>query len=73
MVDIAFCSVAHWLRVVEVFAGPKIFEPHKFPRLNSWIQNLKSVPVIKDNLPDTDKMLALLKRWREMLLASKSS
>ncbi|KAG4157006.1 hypothetical protein ERO13_D02G034400v2 [Gossypium hirsutum] len=73
MVDIAFCSVAHWLGVIEDFAGLKIFEPHKFPRLNSWIQNFKSVPVIKDNLPDTDKMLVLLKRRREILLASKSS
>ncbi|MFQ6658949.1 hypothetical protein Gotur_028022 [Gossypium turneri] len=73
MVDIAFCSVAHWLGVIEDFAGLKIFEPHKFPRLNSWIQNFKSVPVIKGNLLDTDKMLVLLKRRREMLLASKSS
>ncbi|KAB1669151.1 hypothetical protein ES319_1Z066400v1 [Gossypium barbadense] len=73
MVDIAFCSVAHWLGVIEGFTGLKIFEPHKFPRLNSWIQNFKSVPVIKDNLPDTDKMSAVLKRRREMLLASKSS
>ncbi|KAA3485488.1 glutathione transferase GST 23-like [Gossypium australe] len=72
MVDIAFCSVAYWLGVIEDFTGLKIFEPHKFPRLNSWIQNFKSVPVIKDNLPDTDKMPALLKRRREMLLASKS-
>ncbi|TYH82277.1 hypothetical protein ES332_D02G048500v1 [Gossypium tomentosum] len=67
MVDIAFCMVAHWLGLIEDFAGLKIFEPHKFPRVSSWIQNFKSVPVIKDNLPDTDKMLGLLKHRREML------
>ncbi|KAA3485491.1 putative glutathione S-transferase [Gossypium australe] len=69
MVDIAFCSVAHWLGVIEDFTGLKIFEPHKFPRLNSWIQNFKLVPVIKDNLPDTDKMSAFLKRRREIPFA----
>ncbi|XP_052882298.1 glutathione transferase GST 23-like, partial [Gossypium arboreum] len=73
MVDIAFCMVAHWLGLIEDFAGLKIFEPHKFPRVSSWIQNFKSVPVIKDNLSDTDKMLALLNRRREMLLTSKSN
>ncbi|MBA0555463.1 hypothetical protein Golob_025640, partial [Gossypium lobatum] len=33
MVDIAFCMVAHWLGLIEDFAGLKIFEPHKFPRV----------------------------------------
>ncbi|XWS13540.1 hypothetical protein CRYUN_Cryun36dG0045400 [Craigia yunnanensis] len=70
MVDMAFGAVAHWLGVIEDVAGLKIFEQHKFPRLNSWIQNFKEVPIIKENLPDRDKMLALLKRRREMLLAS---
>ncbi|KAK8585619.1 hypothetical protein V6N13_050594 [Hibiscus sabdariffa] len=73
MVDIAFCSVAHWLGVIEEFAGLKILEPHRFPKLSSWIQNFKSVPVIKENLPHRDKMIALLKRRREVLLASKSN
>ncbi|TYH82275.1 hypothetical protein E1A91_D02G043400v1 [Gossypium mustelinum] len=73
MVDIAFCMVAHWLGVIEDAAGLKVFEPYKFPRVSSWIQNFKSVPVIKDNLPDTDKIVAYLKRRKEMLLTSKSN
>ncbi|XVF29221.1 hypothetical protein REPUB_Repub15cG0102200 [Reevesia pubescens] len=73
MVDIAFGVVAHWLGVIEEVAGLKIFEANKFPRLNSWIQNFKEVPVIKENLPDRGKMFALLKHRREMLLASKSN
>ncbi|XP_052483957.1 glutathione transferase GST 23 isoform X7 [Gossypium raimondii] len=71
MVDIAFCMVAHWLGAIEDAAWLKVFEPHKFPRVSSWIQNFKSVPVIKDNLPDTDKIVAHLKRLKEMLLTSK--
>ncbi|KAK8548498.1 hypothetical protein V6N13_054711 [Hibiscus sabdariffa] len=73
MVDIAFCSVAHWLGVIEEVIGLKAFEPHKFPKLNSWILNFKSVPVIKESLPDTETMLAFFMGRREMVLASKSS
>ncbi|MFQ6628204.1 hypothetical protein Gotur_007920 [Gossypium turneri] len=73
MVDIAFCMVAHWLGIIEHAAGLKVFEPHKFPRVSSWIQNFKSVPIIKDNLPNTDKIVAYLKRHKEMLLTSKSN
>ncbi|KAE8702848.1 putative glutathione s-transferase [Hibiscus syriacus] len=72
MVDIAFCSVAHWLGVIEEFSGLKVLEPHKLPKLSSWIQNFKSVPLIKENLPDRAKMIAMLKRRREEMLASKS-
>ncbi|KAK8571748.1 hypothetical protein V6N13_047387 [Hibiscus sabdariffa] len=71
MVDISFCLVAHWLGVFEEIAGLKVFEPHKFPKLNSWAQNFKSVPVIKENLPDADKIFAVLKHRRETLLAPK--
>nr|KJB28259.1 hypothetical protein B456_005G037900 [Gossypium raimondii] len=73
MVDIAFSFVAIWLGVLEDILGLEIFQPHKFPRVSSWIQNFKSVPVIKDNLPDTDKMSTFLKHGREMMLTSKSN
>ncbi|MBA0797546.1 hypothetical protein Gohar_008231 [Gossypium harknessii] len=73
MVDIAFCMVAHWLGVIKDAAGLKVFEPHKFVQVISWIQNFKSVPVIKDNLPKTDKIVAYLMRRKEILLTSKSN
>ncbi|KAA3485486.1 putative glutathione S-transferase [Gossypium australe] len=73
MVDLAFSFVAHWLGIVEDVVGLEIFEPHKFPRVNSWIQNFKSIPIIKENLPDADKMSAFLKPGREKILASKSN
>ncbi|KAK6255081.1 hypothetical protein SCA6_016386 [Theobroma cacao] len=71
MVDIAFGGLAHWLGIIEDVAGMKLVEPHKFPRLNQWIENFKQVPVIKENLPDRDATFAYLKCRREMLLASK--
>ncbi|KAG4156994.1 hypothetical protein ERO13_D02G033600v2 [Gossypium hirsutum] len=73
MVDIAFSFVAIWLGVLEDILGLEICEPHKFPRVSSWIQNFKSIPVIKDNFPDTDKMSTFLKHGREMMLTSKSN
>ncbi|KAE8714567.1 putative glutathione S-transferase [Hibiscus syriacus] len=73
MVDISFCVVAHWLGVIEEVTALKVFEPHKFPKLNSWILNFMSVPVIKESLPDTETMLAFFKGRREMVLASESN
>ncbi|KAL1181253.1 hypothetical protein V6Z11_A02G036000 [Gossypium hirsutum] len=73
MVDMAFSFVAYWLGVIEDVVRLEIFEPHKFPLVSLWIQNFKSIPVIKENLPDADKMFALLKHGREMMLASKSN
>ncbi|EOY05472.1 Glutathione S-transferase [Theobroma cacao] len=66
MVDMAFGAVAYWLGVIEDAAGLKISEAHEFPRLQSWVQNFKEVLIIKENLPDRDKMFPLLKRRRDV-------
>nr|DAD20135.1 TPA_asm: hypothetical protein HUJ06_021598 [Nelumbo nucifera] len=50
--------------------GVKLVEAHTFPRLYAWIHNFKEVGVIKENLPDPERMFAFLKSRREMLLAS---
>uniref|UniRef100_A0A5B7AU39 Probable glutathione S-transferase n=1 Tax=Davidia involucrata TaxID=16924 RepID=A0A5B7AU39_DAVIN len=70
IVDIAFGDVAHWLGVGEDILGVKLLEADSFPRLHAWIQNFKEEPVIRENLPDRNKIFAYVKRRREMLLAS---
>ena len=70
IVDIAFCGIAHWLGVIEEIVGIKLFEPHKFPRLHAWTNNFKEAPIIKENLPDRDQMVAYFKPRREKILAS---
>ncbi|KAJ8763966.1 hypothetical protein K2173_003748 [Erythroxylum novogranatense] len=70
MVDIAYGGVAYWLDVMEQVGGVKVFEPHKFPRLSSWIRNFKEASVFKDNLPDREKMVAVLKHRREMIVGT---
>ncbi|KAK9003453.1 hypothetical protein V6N11_061016 [Hibiscus sabdariffa] len=43
MVDIAFCSVAHWLGVIEEFAGLKILEPHSGSSPLRFVRNISSL------------------------------
>ncbi|XP_010263987.1 PREDICTED: probable glutathione S-transferase [Nelumbo nucifera] len=70
LVDLAYGGIAHWLVVMEDVLDVKLVEAHTFPRLHSWIHNLKEVAVIKENLPDREKLFLFLKHKREMLLAS---
>ena len=64
-------AFSHWLGVIEETLGLELVQPNAFPRLHAWAKNFKEVPVIKNNLPDRDKMLVKLKGIREMYLASK--
>nr|KYP60730.1 putative glutathione S-transferase [Cajanus cajan] len=70
IVDIAFGSVVKFLVVLEDAFEVKILEYEKFPHFHSWYNNFKDAPVIKENLPDQDKMVTFLKFFREKILAS---
>ncbi|KAI4346036.1 hypothetical protein L6164_013119 [Bauhinia variegata] len=61
IVDIAFGAIIHWLQVIEEVLDLKLLQAEKFPHLYSWINNFRDAPVIKDNLPDAEKMLAYFK------------
>ncbi|RDX73631.1 hypothetical protein CR513_46733, partial [Mucuna pruriens] len=60
-VDIAFGSILKFLVVTEDIIQVKLLEDDKFPRLHSWYNNFKDVPIIKENLPDHDKMVSFIK------------
>ncbi|KAF8401995.1 hypothetical protein HHK36_012946 [Tetracentron sinense] len=70
LADLTFGGIALWLGVIEDIVGVKLVEPHTFPRLCAWIENFKEIPVIKQNLPDREKLFVYLKHRREILLAS---
>ncbi|XP_020222875.1 probable glutathione S-transferase [Cajanus cajan] len=70
IVDIAFGSMVKFITVLEDALEVKILEYEKFPHFHLWYNNFKNVPIIKENLPDQDKMLAFLKFSREKLLGS---
>ncbi|KAG4983796.1 hypothetical protein AAZX31_10G182400 [Glycine max] len=69
IMDIAFGSIFKILVVAEDILDAKVLEDEKFPHLHSWYNNFKDVAVIKENLPDHEKMVAFAKFIREKRLA----
>jgi glutathione S-transferase len=72
MVDIAYGWLAHWFEASEEVVGVKLVEPSTLPRLHAWIQRLKEIPVIKENLPDRERLLVHFRRLRQMFLSDSS-
>lgn len=72
MVDIAYGWLAHWFEASEEMVGVKLVEPGTLPRLHAWIQRLKEIPVIKENLPDRERLLVHFRRLRQMFLSDPS-
>ena len=73
LTDIAYGWIAGWLDLLAEVAGVQVLEAERFPRLRAWAENFKQVPLIKNNLPDHDKMLAHFKFLREQITASTTS
>ncbi|EXB46055.1 Glutathione transferase GST 23 [Morus notabilis] len=69
MTDLTFGWIAGWLEYMEEAVGVKLLEPNRFPLLEAWIKNFRDVPVIKENLPDGDKLLVYFKGLREKFIA----
>ncbi|KAM1519634.1 hypothetical protein PS1_022841 [Malus domestica] len=68
LVDIMHGWLALGFEAIEEMVGVKLLEPSTLPRLHAWVQNFKQVPVIRDNLPDYQKLVAHMRRVREMLV-----
>lgn len=73
LVDLVFGWIAGWLGVIEEVVDVKVLDADSFPKLHAWTQNFKDHPVIKENLPDRNEMLAEYKQKLEMLTASKTA
>ncbi|EOX94241.1 Glutathione S-transferase tau 7 [Theobroma cacao] len=73
LTDIAYGWVACWLDVLAEAAGVQLLESDSFPRLQAWAENFKEVPLIKENLPNRDKMLTFFTLRREKIIASANS
>ncbi|KAK7268658.1 hypothetical protein RIF29_21363 [Crotalaria pallida] len=72
IVDIAFGALAEYVVNVEDITDVKVLEAEKFPHFLSWFNNFKNVPVIRENLPDREKVIAASKSiiQKEKVLAS---
>ncbi|KAF8412590.1 hypothetical protein HHK36_000559 [Tetracentron sinense] len=64
-VDIVLGWVTVWLGVVEEVAGIKVFDSHKFPSFNKWMENFVETPIIKDKLPSRDKLVLQFHKIRQ--------
>lgn len=66
MTDLAFGWIACWLELLEEAAGVKVMDADSFPRLQAWIKNFREIPVIKESIPDRNRLLARFRGQREL-------
>ncbi|KAK3406898.1 hypothetical protein EUGRSUZ_K03021 [Eucalyptus grandis] len=69
-VDIVASFISHWVGPVQEAVGVDVLTEDKFPMLYKWAEEFKKCPVIKENLPPRDKILAFFKARLEMLTSS---
>ncbi|CAI8598922.1 unnamed protein product [Vicia faba] len=71
IVDIALGSFVKVIDVHEDLFEVKILQSERFPRLKLWFNNFKDVPIVKENTPSKEKLVALFKPLIEKILARK--
>ncbi|CDP10682.1 unnamed protein product [Coffea canephora] len=64
MVDLIFALFTCWIQTTEQVVGIKVLEPSRLPRLHAWVNNFKEEPIIKENLPDSERMVEHYTRIR---------
>ncbi|XP_019081011.2 probable glutathione S-transferase [Vitis vinifera] len=57
-VDLALGWLANFISIFEEVVGLKIVDEDKFPLLSEWMKEFSDSPIIKDNWPPQDKMIA---------------
>ncbi|KAI4356542.1 hypothetical protein L6164_000559 [Bauhinia variegata] len=70
-VDIAAVFVAFWVPVIQQVAGLNLFSAEKFPKLEKWIQEFTSLPVVKESLPPKQRLEAFFTALFQSLAAAK--
>lgn len=66
LVDISFGWLTLWFDCIQEVVGIKVLEPTTLPRLHAWATIFKDHPLIKESLPDPQKLLAHYRRLREI-------
>ncbi|EOY05460.1 Glutathione S-transferase tau 7 [Theobroma cacao] len=69
LVDIYYGTLAYWFRNVEEIMGVGVLDTNTSLRLYQWAQNFLEVSVIKETIPDHDKMLAYARHVRKKFVA----
>ncbi|KAJ6683649.1 hypothetical protein OIU85_007348 [Salix viminalis] len=58
LVDISYGALGYWFPALEEAKGVKVLEPRTLPRLHAWAKNFVELPVVKENIPAYDNMVA---------------
>ncbi|XP_030521384.1 probable glutathione S-transferase [Rhodamnia argentea] len=66
-VDIMANFVGYWVGVLEEAVGVDVLTEDKFPVLCKWAEEFRNCPVIKENLPPRDRMVAYFRDQRETI------
>ncbi|KAK6255055.1 hypothetical protein SCA6_016360 [Theobroma cacao] len=70
LTDLVFGWALHILLPMEEVAGIKFIKADTFPRLHAWMKNFSEEPVIKDNVPDHNRVIDFFKTRRELYKTS---
>jgi len=57
-VDLAACTLAHWLGALEEVAGVRLVAEGEYPALRRWAEQYTSHEVVRRSLPDRDQLVA---------------
>ncbi|KAM0953890.1 putative glutathione transferase [Dioscorea sansibarensis] len=72
IVDIAASFVALWAIVLQEVAGISLINEEKNPILCNWIEEFLSSEVVKESLPEREKLFAYFHAKKEVILVTKA-
>lgn len=61
LVDFVANFIAHWFLILQELAGLQILTQDRFPNLWKWVDEYCNNILVKENLPDKDKLTAFFK------------
>ncbi|CAN6200602.1 unnamed protein product [Urochloa humidicola] len=68
-VDLAACTLAHWLGVLEEVAGVRLVGDGEYPALRRWAEDYTSDETVRRFLPDRDELVAFFAANKERYTA----
>ncbi|CAK8541776.1 unnamed protein product [Lathyrus sativus] len=71
IVDITAVFIAFWFPIIQEATGLKLFTSDKFPKLYKWSEDFTNHPIVKEQLPHRETLLAFFKARFENFVASK--
>ncbi|XP_057425204.1 glutathione transferase GST 23-like [Lotus japonicus] len=65
--DIAIGWLGYWVRIVEEIVGISLVDTESMAKLNAWFDDFLELPIIKESMPNRDKLLQYIKTFHNAL------